>query len=224
MELTKDLSDIEKEVLKRDIVNRLEKIAEDVAKQNGSIPAHLDGVLKSIQKIKETVNWKGLFRKFIGSTISNEILVNRKRPSKRFSDQPSTKFKFKTSVVVGVDSSGSMSDEDINNINGEIHNIWKAGANANYFAWDCEAGDIENYDGKLKFERVKAGGTSVDCALKHVNDNYKKYGWQAAIIGTDGYVPEITVKCKIPVLFVVTKNGTIDFSNKFRYKVIKMNT
>ena len=110
-ELTEGMSDLEKEVLKRDIVNRLEKIAEDVSKQHGSIPAHLQGVLKSIQKIKETVNWKGLFRKFIGSTISNDILLNRKRPSKRFEDNPSTKYKFKVNGVFLSDSSGSVSDE-----------------------------------------------------------------------------------------------------------------
>ena len=111
--LTEGMSDLEKEVLKRDIMNRLDKISDEVAKQNGNIPKHLQGLLNKITKIKEVVNWKSLFRKFVGSTISSEILPNRKRPSRRFSDQPGTKYKFKTSVVIGVDSSGSMNNNDI---------------------------------------------------------------------------------------------------------------
>ena len=221
--LTEGMSDLEKEVLKRDIMNRLDKISDEVAKQNGNIPKHLQGLLNKITKIKEVVNWKSLFRKFVGSTISSEILPNRKRPSRRFSDQPGTKYKFKTSVVIGVDSSGSMNNNDINSINGEIHNMWKAGAKTDFFAWDCEAGNIQEYKGKLNFERVKAGGTDTLCAIEHINKNYKKYGWEAAIIGTDGFVPDVIGKCKIPLLFVITSNGNNTFNNPYRYKIVKMN-
>jgi predicted metal-dependent peptidase len=222
-ELTEGLSDLEKEVLKRDIMNRLDKISDEVAKQNGNIPKHLEGLLNKITKIKEVVNWKSLFRKFVGSTISSETLPNRKRPSRRFDENPGTKYKFKTSVVIGVDSSGSMGNEDINSINGEIHNMWKAGAKTDFFAWDCEAGDTQEYKGKLIFERVKAGGTDTLCAINHINKNYKKYGWEAAIIGTDGYVPNVIGKCKIPLLFVITKDGSTTFDNPYNYKIVKIN-
>jgi predicted metal-dependent peptidase len=221
-ELTEGISDLEKEVLKRDIINRLEKIAEDVSKQNGSIPTHLEELSNKIKKIKEVVNWKTLFRRFVGSNISSEILINRKRPNKRFEENPATKNKLKTSIVIGVDSSGSMNENDLNNINGEIHNIWKSGAKTNFFAWDCEAGNIQEYKGKLIFERVKAGGTDTFCAIEHINNNYKKYGWNAAIIGTDGYVPEVIGKCKIPLLFVIIPKGNVSFSNPLKYKIIKM--
>jgi predicted metal-dependent peptidase len=222
-ELTEGMSDVEKEVLKRDVINRLEKIAEDVSKQNGTIPTHLKGLSNKIKKVKEIVNWKSLFRRFVGTTISSEILINRKRPNKRFEDNPSTKNKFKTSIVIGVDSSGSMSDFDISKVNGEIHNIWKAGAKTNYFAWDCDAGDILKYEGKLAFERTKAGGTSMDCAIEHINKNYKKYGWQAAIIGSDGYIPQITVKAKIPTMILITERGNVNFDSLYKYKIVKMN-
>lgn len=220
-ELTEGMSDVEKEVLKRDIINRLEKIAEDVAKQNGNVPAHLEGVLKSIQKIKETVNWKGLFRKFIGSTISNEILVNRKRPSKRFEDNPSTKFKFKVSGVFLSDSSGSVSDSDLEKCNAELYNVWKAGGNIDYASWDAECETPVKYEGKLNITRTKAGGTDLNCAIEEVNKGYKKKGWNFAIITTDGYIPEITVKSMIPTMILITPNGSIDLPG-IKYKVVKM--
>ena len=220
-ELTQGMSDVEKEVLKRDIINRLEKIAEDVNKQHGNVPAHLEGVLKSIQKIKETVNWKGLFRKFIGSTISNEILVNRKRPSKRFEDNPSTKFKFKVSGVSLSDSSGSVSDSDLEKCNAELYNVWKAGGNVDYASWDAECETPVKYEGKLNITRTKAGGTDLNCAIEEVNKGYKKKGWNFAIITTDGDIPEITVKSMIPTMILITPNGSINLPG-IKYKVVKM--
>ena len=221
-ELTQGMSDIEKEVLKRDIVNRLEKIAEDVSKQHGHIPTYLEGVLKSIQKIKETVNWKGLFRKFIGSTISNEILINRKRPNRRFEDNPSTKFKFKVSGVFLSDSSGSVSDDELEKCNAELYNVYKAGGNVDYASWDAECETPVKYEGKLNITRTKAGGTDLNCAIEEINKGYKKKGWNFAIVTTDGHVPEITVKSMIPTMILITPGGTTDFSSRFKYKVVKM--
>lgn len=221
-ELTEGMSDLEKEVLKRDIVNRLEKIAEDVSKQHGHIPTYLEGVLKSIQKIKETVNWKGLFRKFIGSTISNEILINRKRPNRRFEDNPSTKFKFKVSGVFLSDSSGSVSDDELEKCNAELYNVYKAGGNVDYASWDAECETPVKYEGKLNITRTKAGGTDLNCAIEEINKGYKKKGWNFAIVTTDGHVPEITVKSMIPTMILITPDGTTDFSTRFKYKVVKM--
>lgn len=221
-ELTEGMSDLEKEVLKRDIVNRLEKIAEDVSKQHGHIPTYLEGVLKSIQKIKETVNWKGLFRKFIGSTISNEILINRKRPNRRFEDNPSTKFKFKVSGVFLSDSSGSVSDDELEKCNAELYNVYKAGGNVDYASWDAECETPVKYEGKLNITRTKAGGTDLNCAIEEINKGYKKKGWNFAIVTTDGHVPEITVKSMIPTMILITPGGTTDFSSRFKYKVVKM--
>lgn len=221
-ELIQGMSDIEKEVLKRDIINRLEKIAEDVNKQNGTIPTHLEGVLKSIQNIKETVNWKGLFRRFVGSTISNEVLINRKRPSKRFEDNPSNKFKFKVNGVFLSDSSGSVSNDDLEKCNAELYNVWKAGGNIDYASWDGECETPVKYEGKLQIKRTKAGGTIIDCALEEINKGYKKKGWNFGIITTDGYIGGITVKAKIPTMILITPNGSTDFANPYNYKIVKM--
>lgn len=166
-ELTEGMSDLEKEVLKRDIMNRLDKISEEVAKQNGNIPTHLQGLLNKITKIKEVVNWKSLFRKFVGSTISSEILPNRKRPSRRFEENPGIKQKFKVSGVFLSDSSGSVSDNDLIRCNAELYNVWKAGGDIDYASWDAECEPTKKYDGKLEIQRTKCGGKM--CATLYSN-------------------------------------------------------
>jgi len=222
-ELTEGMSDVEKEVLKRDIINRLEKISEDVSKQNGTIPKHLEGLSNRIKKVKETVNWKALFRRFVGSTISSEILINRKRPNKRFEDNPSTKNKFKVSGVFLSDSSGSVSQQDLERCNAELYNVWKSGGSIDYASWDAECDTPKKYDGKLEITRTKCDGTDLNCAIEEVNKGYKKNNWNFAIITTDGYIPTITVKAKIPTMILITENGKVNFNSNYKYKTVKMN-
>lgn len=222
-ELTEGMSDVEKEVLKRDIINRLEKIAEDVTKQNGTIPIHLEGLSSKIKKVKETVNWKALFRRFVGSTISSEILINRKRPNKRFEDNPSTKNKFKVSGVFLSDSSGSVSDQDLERCNAELYNVWKSGGNIDYASWDADCEKPVKYNGKLEITRTKGGGTDLNCAIEEINKGCKKNAWNFAIITTDGYIPTITVKANIPTMILITENGQINYPSNYKYKTVKMN-
>ena len=222
-ELTEGLSDLEKEVLKRDIMNRLDKISEEVAKQNGNVPKHLEGLLNRITKIKEVVNWKSLFRKFVGSTISSETLPNRKRPSRRFDENPGIKQKFKVSGVFLSDSSGSVGDDDLLRCNAELYNVWKAGGDVEYAAWDAECDTPKKYDGKLEITRTRGGGTDLNCALVEVNNSYRQKGWNFAIITTDGYIPAIHVKTKIPTMIIITEGGSTTFDNPYNYKIVKIN-
>ena len=222
-ELTEGLSDLEKEVLKRDIMNRLDKISDEVAKQNGNVPKHLEGLLNKITKIKEVVNWKSLFRKFVGSTISSETLPNRKRPSRRFDENPGIKQKFKVSGVFLSDSSGSVGDDDLLRCNAELYNVWKAGGDVEYAAWDAECDTPKKYDGKLEITRTRGGGTDLNCALVEVNNSYRQKGWNFAIITTDGYIPAIHVKTKIPTMIIITEGGSTTFDNPYNYKIVKIN-
>jgi predicted metal-dependent peptidase len=221
-ELTEGMSDIEKEVLKRVVVSRLEKISEEVSKQHGNISMNVQGMLNKIQKIKQTVNWKALFRKFIGSAVSSELLNNRKRPSKRFEENPSTKYKLKVNGVFLSDSSGSVSDQDLMKCNAELYNVWKAGGNIDYAAWDAACETPKKYEGKLEIERTLGGGTNLNVAIEEINKGYKKNGWNFGIITTDGYIPEITVKSKIPTMIIITPNGNATFNNTYKYKIVKM--
>lgn len=221
-ELTEGMSDIEKEVLKRDVISRLENISEEVSKQHGNIPMNVQGMLSKIQKIKQTVNWKALFRKFIGSAVSSELLNNRKRPSKRFEENPSTKYKLKVNGVFLSDSSGSVSDQDLMKCNAELYNVWKAGGNIDYAAWDAACETPKKYEGKLEIERTLGGGTNLNVAIEEINKGYKKNGWNFGIITTDGYIPEITVKSKIPTMIIITPNGDATFNNTYKYKIVKM--
>jgi predicted metal-dependent peptidase len=220
-ELTKDMSDVEKEMLKREIASAVERIAEEANKNAGNLPAGIEQAMK-INKIRQVVSWKNLFRRFVSSTIDTDVLQTRKRPNRRFEGMPTNKFKQKVKGLFLSDSSGSVSDEDLNRCNAELYNVFKSGAEIHYAAWDAQCEEPKKYDGKLDIERTMCGGTDLNCALEKIIEKSKE-GYKFAVITTDGYIPPITVKVKIPVLILITKNGTVDFDNYPKYKVIRIN-
>ena len=55
------------------------------------------------------------------------------------------------------------------------------------------------------------------------NELKKRKGWNFAIITTDGYIPTITVKAKIPTMILITERGKVNFNSNYKYKTVKMN-
>ncbi len=216
-----ELSDIEKELFKNEMQSMIQRVADETVKSRGTLPAGIDAILKTmITPDRPVVNWKTLFQRFIGSTTSVEQYQTRKRPNLRFEDSPSTKNKYKVAGIVLCDSSGSMSDNDIDQINSQLYHIFKAGVAVDFTSWDAECDKHKKYDGKLTFERTKAGGTRMGCAIEYVNENYRKNNWSFAVIGSDGFVEQEVPRCKIPCLIVVTQSGTIDIGTS--HKIIKI--
>lgn len=120
-------------------------------------------------------------------------------------------------------SSGSVGDDDLLRCNAELYNVWKAGGDVEYAAWDAECDTPKKYDGKLEITRTRGGGTDLNCALVEVNKSYRQKGWNFAIITTDGYIPPIHVKTKIPTMIIITEGGSTAFDNPYNYKIVKIN-
>ena len=221
-EMTKELSTLEKEVLKKEIDSNIQRVSEEALKQNGTLPSNISKTLENLKLKPPTISWKQLFRLFVASSISTDITTNRKRPNKRFNDNPGLKFKQKIKGVFLADSSGSISDKELQECNEELLLMYKAGANIDYASWDSECDTPVKYKGNLKLKRTKSGGTDLNTALLEINKNYKKNNWNFAIITSDMQIPKIRIKTKIPTLILITSKGTTKYESDFKYKTIKM--
>ena len=42
------------------------------------------------------------------------------------------------------------------------------------------------------------------------------------IVLTDGHIGSVTARCKIPLIIIITKNGTKDFDNPHEYKIVQI--
>jgi predicted metal-dependent peptidase len=220
-ELEESMTDVEKEILKREMQSQVERIIEETVKNGGKTPINISSSLQKIKKQQPIISWKRLFRLFIASSTTNEIESNKKKVNNRFPDMPGYKYKTKVNGVFLADSSGSVSNEELEDCNKELYNVYKAGANIDYASWDEECEIPVKYNGKLELIRTKSGGTNITSALEMINQNYKKKGWNFAVITTDGHTETPLIKAKIPTLIIITKEGMIN--KTYPHKQIKMN-
>jgi predicted metal-dependent peptidase len=221
-EITQGMGDKEKELLRKEIQEAVRRVADETQKLRGHVPVHISNSVKdNFGRKPPVVSWKTLFNRFIGSTLTTEIYQTRKRPNFRFEDAPSNKYKNKIRIVVGMDSSGSVSDHELREFFGQTKHMHNAGVKIDICLWDSHVHKEYEYKGEMVYERVCQGGTHASSFIEHVNKNKHKKNWTCAINLTDGYIESDPIKCLIPMLWVITSNGSTQFNH--HAKKIKMN-
>lgn len=221
-DLIDGMGDKEKELFKKEMQETLRRVAEETQKLKGDIPMHIGNAIKEDFGNKPPIiSWKTLFNRFVGSTLTTDIYQTRKRPNFRFEDAPSNKYKNKVRIVVGCDSSGSVSDHELKEFFGQIKHMWKAGVKIDVSMWDAECEEATEYKGENNYRRTKCGGTMASCFIEYVNKNKTKKHWTCAINLTDGFIESEPIPCKIPMLWVITSGGNTEF--KHHAKKIRIN-
>ena len=200
-----DLSDTEKQLIENQIDYQAKNAVETCQKIIGSIPGELKEYLDSLFKIKPQVfNWKAYFRRVIGNLITSELYLTRMRPSRRFPDSRGVKFKRKPHVLVGVDTSGSISDEELEDFFSEIYYLWKSGVKVTIAQIDTKIEHIEEYNGKFNKEIYGRGGTEFTDLINYYNERKKDFS--TLVIFTDGYV-SLNLPSFRNGVWIITKNG-----------------
>lgn len=214
-ELTGGMGEKEKELLRKEIQEMTRRVADETTKLRGNVPTHITNALKdNFGNTEPVISWRTLFNRFVGSAMTTDIYQTRKRPNFRFPDAPTNKYKAKIRIVVGCDSSGSVSDDDLTEFFGQIRHMWKAGVKVDVCMWDAACEDPYEYKGENTYKRTKSGGTIASCFTEYVNNNMRKNNWTCAIGLTDGYVEQEVLDTKLPMIWVITKGGSMSFKNK----------
>lgn len=228
-----DLSPEEKELIEGQIKGYIKKIVSENEKTMnwGNIPGYMRELLEDLIKIRPpVVSWKYYFRKFVATSINYNIRSTRARPNRRIEDNPTMKFEQKLNIFVGLDTSASMGQDDINECFAEIQHFYKTDNDVIVGECDCslnEEKDIYQYKGKYPEKRLGlsgGGGTSMLPLLKHVNKNRKKYS--LFIYLTDGHMSPPGLNPLIPTIIVLTKTGADPNTMRtdgFPGVIIKMN-
>ena len=154
---------------------------------------------RSVNEILEPkVNWREQLRDFVTATCKNKDKTSWKRPHKRFIGHdiymPSMIGESIGQIVVGIDTSGSIGDKELNEFLTEVVSICDdvSPSSIELLYWDtCVAGH-ETYnqgDYHALVQTTKpagGGGTTVGCVNQYIKD--KRIQPEAIIILTDGYV------------------------------------
>ena len=212
-----DLSEAEKKLIDKQIQKILSDAKEKTVKKRGRIPGEIEGVITIEEIVAPKFDWKGYMRRFTG--VSTKVFTKkiRRKENRKFPESPGLKIKMKQHMLLGIDTSGSVSDSELKEFMSEIHHIYKAGVDITVVQCDTSIKSIEPYKGKLEMTVSGRGGTEFDPVLEYYNENQKRY--TSLVYFTDGEC-NTHVKPKGHVLWVLSERSEIN--EDLPGKVIKL--
>lgn len=201
----KDLSDAEKELAQQQIDGIAKRVAEQVKRSQGTIPGEFKEYIDELFKIKKRIfDWKSYFRRYLGTVLDIEIKKSRKKESIRFPDASGIKHKRKSQIFVIVDTSGSVSRNDLEDFFSEINHIYKAGAIIDICEIDTKINKIYRYTGKFPGEVHGRGGTILRDGFTHFNEHRRDY--TSCVVFTDGYC-DVDYKIYGDTMWIIASGG-----------------
>jgi predicted metal-dependent peptidase len=203
-----DLSEAEKKLVMKQVEHQLKEIAEQVEKSRGYVPGELKGLLDRLNsKEPPKFDWKAYLRRFTGGSQKVFTKKLRRKFNKRFEDNPGLKIKHRKHILVAVDTSGSVSDVEVQEFFHEIDHINKTGAEITIVQCDSRIQHIGPYKAGDKIEIHGRGGTAFDPVLELYNNNQDKY--TCLVYLTDGEC-DCSVKPVGKLLWVISTRGSIN--------------
>jgi len=179
-----DLSEAEKKLIEKQIQKVLSDAKEQTIKKRGNVPGEIEDVIVIEEITPPKFDWRGYIRRFTG--ISTKVFTKkiRRKENRRFVENPGLKIKMKQHMLLAIDTSGSVSNEELSEFMNEIHHIYKAGVDITIVQCDTSINSIETYKGKYELNAIGRGGTEFDPVLDYYNENQRKY--TSLVYFTDG--------------------------------------
>jgi predicted metal-dependent peptidase len=212
-----NLSEAEQKLIEKQLQKVLSDAKEQTVKKRGTVPGEIEGVIVIEEIVAAKFDWRGYIRRFTG--ISTKVYTKkiRRKENRRFSDNPGLKIKMRQHMLLAIDTSGSVSNDELLEFMNEIHHIYKAGVDITIVQCDTKIRSVEEYKGKNDLKVHGRGGTEFDPVLEYYNENNKKY--TSLVYFTDGEC-DANVKPRGNVLWVISERS--EMNEGLPGKVIKL--
>lgn len=212
------LSEADKKLVQKQVEHQLKEVAEQTEKRCGSIPGELAELIQRLRYIEPAkFDWKGYLRRFVGNSTVIYTKKLRRKYNKRYSANPGLKIKFKNHILVGIDTSGSVSSDELKEFMNELVHMHKTGHKITIAQCDTKLNSVEEFNPKKDLEIKGRGGTDFQPVVNHFNE---KGNYTALIYLTDGeaYNPE---NCPKNTLWVLSSRSQMN--DELPGKVIQLN-
>ncbi len=203
-----NMSEAEKRLMTAQAEYQIREAAEEVIKARGYLPGEISNIYHRITNPEPPkFDWRKYIRNFIGNSYQVETRTSRKKLNKRFPDFPAMKFKPKKHILVAIDTSGSVSNDELVEFFNEIRHIHKTGTEITVLQCDTQINSIEKYNPKKDVKVQGRGGTEFNPVLEYYNENTKKF--TCLVYLTDGECStDITPRGKM--LWVISSKARIN--------------
>ena len=183
-----ELPEAAKKLVQKQYEHQMKTTAEEIQKKHGTIPGELAEIIERLFKVEPPkFNWKQYLKRFINNASKIYTTKLRRKYNKRYSGNPGLKIKHKNHVLVGVDTSGSVSSAELVEFMNELCHMYKTGNQITVAQFDTNLTDVSGFDPKKNWEIKGRGGTCFQPVVDHYNDPKNKYS--GFICLTDGEAP-----------------------------------
>lgn len=203
-----DLPEADKKLMQKQIEHQLKDSAEQTVKKQGNIPGELAELISRLMNIEPPkFDWKQYLRRFAGNSSIVYTKKLRRKYNKRYAANPGLKIKFKNHILVGVDTSGSVNNDELKEFFSELTHMHKTGHKITVAQCDTRLNSVKEFNPNRDWEIHGRGGTSFQPVVDYYNE--KKGLYTALIYLTDGeaYAPE---NCPNNTLWVHSSNCSIN--------------
>ena len=203
-----ELPESDKKLMQKQIEHQLKEAAETTEKKCGNIPGELADLIRRLLHVEPAkFDWKAYLRRFIGNSSIVYTKKLRRKYNKRYAANPGLKIKFKNHICVGVDTSGSVNNDELRQFFSELTHMHKTGHKITVVQCDTKINSVKEFNPKKDWEIHGRGGTSFQPVIDHYNE--KKGQYTALIYLTDGeaYAPD---NCPNNTLWVHSSNCSIN--------------
>ena len=203
-----DLPEAEKKLVQKQYEHQMKQTAEEIQKKCGNIPGELAEIIERLFTITPPkFNWKQYLKRFINNASKVYTKKLRRKNNKRYAGNPGLKIKHRNHVLVGVDTSGSVSTEELIEFMHELTHMHKTGNEITVAQFDTELTDVSPFDPKKSWEIKGRGGTYFQPVVDHYNDPKTKYSAFICLTDGEAYNPE---NCPKNALWVHSSRSNIN--------------
>ena len=212
-----NMTEAEHKLIEKQLQKVLSDAKEQTIKKRGTVPGEIEGVIIIENIVPPKFDWRGFIRRFTG--VSTKVFTKkiRRKENRRFDANPGLKVKMRQHMLLAIDTSGSVSDNELKEFMSEMHHIYKCGVDITIVQCDTKINSIEPYKGKFEMTVIGRGGTEFDPVLNYFNENLNKY--TSLVYFTDGEC-YTDVKPKGNILWVLSEQSSMNDS--LPGKVIKL--
>ncbi len=185
-----DIPEAERKLIQKQVEHQVKENADATEKRCGNIPGELADLIQRLRHVEPAkFDWKGYLRRFVGNSSVAYTKKLRRKYNKRYAANPGLKIKFKNHICVGIDTSGSVNNEELKEFVNELNHMHKTGHKITIAQCDTTLRSVNEFNPKADFEVRGRGGTSFQPVIDHYNENGR---YTALIYLTDGeaYAPE----------------------------------
>lgn len=208
----KNMTDSEKRLVEGQALRQMARSISMDQKHIGNLPGHIKGMIEDFLFPKPTYNWRAVFRRlYTGYADTTYLKKTRKKESIRFPGMPAVRIKKHSRILCAIDTSGSISEEELIEFFTEVEGMRKAGVEI--IVAECDT-HISKPDGIYKYRNLNTikgrqitggGGTDFNDPIKYLNERSNMFNM--LIYLTDGYAGVPRVKSVKPIVWVLSRNG-----------------